>query len=267
MAFSFQTIVTTQGIADSIKVGGDKINANFANIVAEGVHRGNVIASINASPETTLINSSRIAGIPSSIVSATNPLVTGDLVIQKSAPAVVFDDTAVNGVKMRWQVAGGAMILHKYQSSVWSSMLRIQADGLMNLMELRLNNSYSKILERCLYWGDETEKSTTSTTPTVLKQSRLLRSSSHGFKFNKVYVIAEIRSAGGGTTTLNWRAGGQTIVLGSTTSGAYTLITTVIDVTAIPAFSDPSLNLVEFLLSTSVGSSPAFIRTIEVYVE
>lgn len=267
MPFSFQTIVTTVGIADSIKSGGDKINANFANIVGMGVPKDGVIAAINASGETSLINASRIAGIPASIVSASNPLFTGDVVIQKAAPAVVFDDTATGGVKMRWQVSGGAMILQKYAASVWQSMLRVQSDGLMNLLDLRINNSASRILERCLYWGDETEKSTTSTTPTVVKQSRLYRSSTNGFKFNKIYVIAEIRSAGGGTTTLQFRSGGSTISLGTTTSGSYVLISAMIDATTIPAFADPSLNLVEFLLSTSSGASPAFNRTIEVYVE
>lgn len=267
MPFSFQTIVTSPGIADSIKAGGDKINANFANIVANGVTKDGVIASINASPEQTQINANRISGIPSSVVSATNPVVTGDLMITKAAPAIVFDDTATGGVKMRWQVSGGAMILQKFAASVWSSMLRVQSDGLMNLLDLRITNSQSRILERCLYWGDETEKSTTSTTPVTIKQSRLYRGSGFGFRFNKIYVIAEIRSSAGGTTTLQFRAGGTTINLGTTTNGAYVLVTALIDVTAIPAFADPSLNLCEFLLSTSTGSSVAFNRTIEVYVE
>lgn len=267
MPFSFQTIVTTVGIADSIKVGGDKTNANFANIQANGVTKDGVISSINASPETSLINSNRIAGIPANLVNGANPVVTGDITITKPAPSVIFDDTAVGGVKFRWQVSGGAMILQKFAASIWQSVLRVQSDGLMNLLELRISNSGSRILERCLYWGDETEKSTTSTSPVVIKQSRLYRGSGHGFKFNRLYVIAEIRSSSGGTTTLQCRLGGSTISLGTTTGGAYTVISAVIDITVIPAFADPSLNLVEFLLHTSAGSSVAFNRTVEVYVE
>jgi len=113
-----------------------------------------------------------------------------------------------------------------------------------------------------LYASDESEVSTTSTSPTSVKEFNLVKLASIGHDWKKMKVIAELKTSNSAQTTkLDVVIGGSTKATLTTTSTGYVLKTAEIDISGL----GNGKHFVQFKLYTT--GATAYLRLLEVWVE
>jgi hypothetical protein len=114
-----------------------------------------------------------------------------------------------------------------------------------------------------LYVGDETEKNVYGTTETEIKTFRMIRNTSHGRDYARIYFTGEARvSAGTGYLRVSIDGAASTIVW-TITSTSYALHEGYIDV----SWSDDSIHTISIRLSNTGASNYTYNRTLETAVE
>lgn len=122
-------------------------------------------------------------------------------------------------------------------------------------------SSASGLTGKTLYAADETEVSTTSTTPTSVKQFNLVKLAGAGLNWNTLTVVLEAYNTAGQTTNVDIVIGGTTYATLSWTENAYALKYTTIDISGL----GDGKYLVDFKMYVTGGTG--YLRHMEVWVE
>lgn len=122
-------------------------------------------------------------------------------------------------------------------------------------------SSASGLTGKTLYAADETEVSTTSTTPTSVKQFNLVKLAGAGLNWNTLTVVLEAYNTAGQTTNVDIVIGGTTYATLSWTENAYALKYTTIDISGL----GDGKYLVDFKMYVTGGTG--YLQHMEVWVE